>query len=372
MENTRTQHPFWIYETITSCGEVLASWQQDRQQGRIEEVAEVLVERKPTHVFLAGTGSSHLATLAQSHALHRIAAIPCSTWVAAELRSYPPPHFDGSAALMLNTHSGKSPGDASLIEAAKERGVYTIGVTDVEDSATARACHSLLIGQDGAKREMPSTRSYSSAIYRTLLLAVACAQESGSTGAAAEYLPVLRKLPGIMTEFVKGFAARAKSLVAEFVDVTAYSVVSAGPNLSTAHEAAMGLTQGTGRPAAGYEVEEYMHGPVQSLAEGQCLVAIAAPGPFQEKIAEFAKAARRIGAKVLMVAPEASGALEAGDVGIGMPKGIPEILTPVLYCAPFWLLGYYFSLHFGLNPDTLSMETEAFKKSGLAELKKLV
>jgi hypothetical protein len=73
-----------------------------------------------------------------------------------------------------------------------------------------------------------------------------------------------------------------------------------------------------------------------------------------------------------MVAPAGSGALEAGELGIAMPTGVPEIVTPVLYCAPFWLLGYHFSLHFGLNPDTLSMETETFKKSGLADLKKLV
>ena len=63
---------------------------------------------------------------------------------------------------------------------------------------------------------------------------------------------------------------------------------------------------------------------------------------------------------------------QAGDEGVAMPAGIPELLTPVLYCAPFWLLGYHFSLHYGLNPDTLSMEREVFQESGLSELKKLV
>jgi glucosamine--fructose-6-phosphate aminotransferase (isomerizing) len=201
---------------------------------------------------------------------------------------------------------------------------------------------------------------------------MACARNSGDNDTVKEYREVLRNLPRRMTEFLEGFETRAKSIVASFEDITAYFVVSSGPNLATAHEGAMGLTQGTGRPAAGYNVDEYMHGPVQSLGEGHCVVAIASPGPFQDKIGGFARSARRIGAKVLMVAPEGSGILEEGDVDIAMPGGIPEVVTPVLYCAPFWLLGYYFSLQLGLDPDRLSMNKENFKASGLADLKKLV
>jgi glucosamine--fructose-6-phosphate aminotransferase (isomerizing) len=368
----RTRHPYWVYETIMSCGDVLRSWHQEKQQRKIEEIAEAIVQRRPTHVFLAGTGSSHLAALAQSHALHQIADIPASAWVASELKGYPPPHFDRRALLMLNTHTGKSPLDVMLVEQSRDRGVYTIGVTDIEDSPFARACDSLLIGQDGPKKELPSTRTYSSAMYRTMLVAVACARRTGSPDSLREYQGPLGAIPGTVDAFLKGFDSRAKSTVAALGDSTAYFVVSSGPNMATAHEGAMGLTQGTGRPAAGYNVDEYMHGPVQSLGKGHCVVAIAPPGPFQAKIGGFARAARRIGAKVVMIAPEGSGALEEADVTVAMPGGIPEVITPVLYCAPFWLLGYYFSLHYGRDPDNLSMDKDAFKSSGLAELKKLV
>jgi glucosamine 6-phosphate synthetase-like amidotransferase/phosphosugar isomerase protein len=194
----------------------------------------------------------------------------------------------------------------------------------------------------------------------------------GLIDAVEEYRESLRQLPAKMTEFVNEFDGAAKSIVEGFSDVKAYYVVGSGPNLATVHEGAMGLTQGTGRPATGYHVDEYMHGAVQSLGEGQCVVAVAPPGPFQTKINGFARTARRIGAKVLAIAPEGNGVLKEAEVGIAMPGGIPEALTPVLYCAPFWLLGYYFSLHYDLDPDNLSMERENFRTSGLAELKKLV
>lgn len=372
MNAKRTGHPYWIYETIMNCGNVLESWNHEKQQRKVEEIVDAIVERKPAHIFFAGTGSSHLAALAQSHAFSRIAGIPSSAWIASELRTYPPTYFDDKALLMLNTHSGKSPADTLLIEQAKSRGVYTIGVTDIDETPFAKSCDSLLIGRDGPKREFPSTRTYSSAMYRALLVAVAYAEKTGSIDTVEEYRDILHRLPVKMKEFLKEFDAAAKSMVQGFSDITAYFVVGSGPNLATVHEGAMGLTQGTGKPAAGYHVDEYMHGPVQSLGEEHCVVAVAPPGPFQEKIAGFARCARRIGAKVLMVAPEGGGVLKEGDVGIAMPGGIPEAITPVLYCAPFWLLGYYFSLHFDLDPDSLSMDRENFKTSGLTELKKLV
>jgi glucosamine 6-phosphate synthetase-like amidotransferase/phosphosugar isomerase protein len=372
MTTKRNGHPYWIYETIMSCGDVLATWNQKRQSEKVQEIADTIVERKPAHIFIAGTGSSHLAALAQTHAFSNTAGIPCSAWVTMELRNYPPPHFDERALLILNTHSGKSPGDVRLIEQAASRGVYTIGVTDMENTPFAQVCDKLLIGRDGSKQEFPSTRTYSSAIYRILLVAAVCAQKLNPGSGAGKLSAILPKLPGMMRTFVEECDLQAKRIVEELVDLSAYFVIASGPNLSTAHEGAMGLTQGSGRPTAGYCIDDYIHGPIQSLSEGQCVVTIAAPGPFQDKFLGLARCARTIGAKILMIAPQASELLEEGDVNIPMPNGIPEVATPVLYCVPFWLLGYHFSLRFGLDPDRLSMDRESFRTSGLAELKKLV
>jgi glucosamine 6-phosphate synthetase-like amidotransferase/phosphosugar isomerase protein len=372
MSENRSGHPFWIYETIMRCGDVLASWREEKQQLKLEQLANTITEKQPKHIFLAGTGSSYLAAIAQSFGFNQLAGIPSSSWVTGELRSYPPPHFAKNALLILNTHSGKSPGDVKLVEQAKRHGIYTIGITDVCDSPFARDCDDLLIGQDGPKRELPSTRTYSSAIFRTLLLAVTCAEKSGSGRAIEGYRRALNQLPERMKEFLIRFDAKAKSLAATFDDRLAYVVVSSGPNMATAYEGAMGLTQGTGKPAAGYNVDEYLHGPIQSLGSGHCVVAVAPPGPFQEKIITFARCARSIGARVILITPEGSAPLEEEDVVVPMPGSIPEVITPVLYCAPFWLLGYYLSLRNCLDPDNLSMTRNSFKASGLRQLKIMV
>ena len=112
-----------------------------------------------------------------------------------------------------------------------------------------------------------------------------------------------------------------------------------------------------------------MHGPIQSLNAGKCVITIASPGPFHEKLWRFSDVTKRIGAKTLMIAPEGSDAAGHGDVTVKVPSGIDELLTPPLYCAPFWLIGYYASLKNNLDPDSLSMETDEFKNSGLADMK---
>jgi glucosamine 6-phosphate synthetase-like amidotransferase/phosphosugar isomerase protein len=372
MSDKRIKHPYWIYETIMGAPEILSSWLEPAAESMIGEAAERVVKREPRHIFFSGTGSSSLAALSQAFAFNEIAGIPASAHVTSELMHYAPAHFDSSSILVLNTHSGKSPGDVEMVQRAKDRGIYTVGVTDIPDTPFARAVDELLIGKDGPKHEMPSTRTYSSAIFRVLLLAISCAMKKGSVDSSVEYYEKVKRIPGCMREFLNNFEPRAQKIAELLKHYGVYYVISAGPNMATAIEGAMGLTQGTGMPAAGYNIDEYMHGQIQSLRHGVCVITVAPPGPFHDKIGRFAQCARHIGADILMMAPEGSAFLDEHEMHVALPDSIPDVLTPALYCVPFWQIGYFCSLINGLDPDTLSMARQNFKDSGLAGLKKLV
>lgn len=370
MGEKRTHHPFYIYETIMGTPDVLSSWLENDLKVGIERVARQIRSKNPRHVFFSGTGSSYLAAIAQCFAFNHIAHIPATAYVRSELMTYTTRDFDSNAILIFNTHSGKSPGDVEIIELAKDRGMYTVGITDIPDSPFAKAVDDIIIGHDGPKKEMPSTRTYSSAIFRVLLLTVSCARRMGSVYDANEYEEKLRHIPGLMREFLNEFDGNAKDITQQLDNQKAFVIIGSGPNMATAYEGAMGLTQGTGLPAAGFNVDEYMHGPIQSLSKEICVVSIAPQGPLQRRLGKFTRTARKIGAKTVIIAPFESDVLNEGDVSIPLPAGIPEVLTPVFYCAPFWLLGYYFSLKNSFDPDNLSMDKENFKHSGLTELKK--
>lgn len=369
MESIRKGHPYHIYDTIMGAPEKLQGWLEDESNAKIDDITEEIRKIKLKKIYTTGTGSSYMAAITESFAFNEIAGIPSSAFVTSELKAYPPPDFGAGDIMIINTHSGKSPGDAAMVEVAKDRGVFTIGVTDVDGTPFAESVDALLIGKDGPKHEMPSTRTYSSAMFRTLLLTIDYAKKQGLLSKVQEYERQMKLIPGMMRSHLDILDKKAPGIVDAIHGKSAYFIISAGTNMSTAIEGAMGMTQGTGMPAAGFHVDEYMHGPIQSLEAGRCVIAIAAPGPFHEKLWRFADVAKNIGAKVLMIAPEGSDAAVHGDISVTLPSGIDELLTPPLYCASFWLIGYYASLKCGLNPDSLSMGLKKFKNSGLADMK---
>ena len=369
MNDKREKHPYWIYKTVMGAPENLAENLEPGVRGKVEAVADTLVEMNPKTIYFAGTGSSYMAAFAQSFGFNMITGLPTAAAMTAELRVYANRQFGEGCVLVLNTTSGKSPLDVRMVEIAKSRGVYTIGITDIDGTPFAKAVDAVIIGPGGAKKEFPATRTYSSAIFRVLMLAVRVAQKRGSLYEANAYDTKLRRIPGVFRAFMDEYDKKMPGIVEALLGYDSYYVIGAGPNISTALEGAMALTQGTGKPAFGYDVVEYMHGPIQSLSEKACVIPVIAPGPFQENLVEFSKVARRIGAKIVTVGVDDPELPDDFDIRFIFPDIVPEVLTPIMYCAPFWLLSYYFSLKKGRNPDMLSMETDAFKASKLAELK---
>ncbi len=46
----------------------------------------------------------------------------------------------------------------------------------------------------------------------------------------------------------------------------------------------MAFSQATGYPSASYEMENYIHGPIQALTSDQCVVVIAPEGGLQGEL----------------------------------------------------------------------------------------
>ena len=58
------------------------------------------------------------------------------------------------------------------------------------------------------------------------------------------------------------------------------------------------------------------------------------------------------GASILVLCEEGDEEIKRlADDFIEIPKGVPEILSPILYVIPLQLLAYYMSLERGHNPD---------------------
>jgi glucosamine 6-phosphate synthetase-like amidotransferase/phosphosugar isomerase protein len=362
-ESKRKNHPYWLWESIMETPDILAQYLEPDFQKRVNDVAEKVVDRDIERFFVTGTGSSYFISLAEIHAFEQLTGIPSIAQVTSELSSYPPPLLNAKSAWLFNSHSGGTIGDSYAVKIAKQHGALTLAITDIEHSTLAESVDHALVGPGGPKHELPATRTYAAALFRAILLAHQIGLRLDRTDVAKSLEDPLKRVIDQYRECTEAFEARAESMVEKLMDCNAYTVIASGPNLATAHEGALGLSQSRGVPAQGFAVENWLHGPIQTLLPGHCVIAIAAPGPQKGRILQAAKAAKIIGATVIVLQPRGMGTEIEADFTIPLPDDMPEIFTPLLYVAPLWQLGYFFSLKVGHDPDHLSMEQPAFQEA---------
>jgi glucosamine--fructose-6-phosphate aminotransferase (isomerizing) len=355
----RMGHPYWLWEAIMGSPQVLAACLAPEEAVKIDRVADRIVGLRPAHMYLTGTGSSRFAGLVTAQALSELTELPATVHTSSEFQAYPPAGLGPESVVIATSHSGVTPGDVPAMESARSCGAFTIGITNYRESALAQVVDEVIVGPDTPILRLRTTRSYNGNIVRGLQLSIALGKRLGRGEKAEAYQRDLLQCPSVLESCLAEYAPLVPEVARELLHSSVYFVVAAGPNMSTAHETALGFYQGTGVGARALQVEEFLHGSVQAMREEMCLVAIAAPGPLQRRILQAVEAVKAIGGRTLIIAPKDTPGMQMADVPIPMPAGIPELLTPVIYTGPLWQIGYHFSLLTNRDPDYMEMMDEA-------------
>jgi len=362
IENKRSAHPYWIYDSVQMIPEMLSQCLENNVQNQIEKVIDEIQSRKIEKIFLLGRGSSYFATLSLRYIFSAILDIPVSTCVTNLFDAYPPINIDSKTAVFFLSTSGKSEGDKQVVQFAKNHGAYTIAVTDIEGTILAQSVDDIIMGPGGAKVELPATRTYSSALFRMTQLIIALAKKQGHVDEAIELEKALIKIPDLLREFMPAYEKEVEKNVEILKDSTAFFVVGYGPNIATVDEGALALAQCAGVPSSSYEMENFIHGPIQALTKDMGVIGIASGGPLQDRMLRTMMAAKTIGAKTMVLAPEGSEDMPYADVKVLIPNKIPDLLSPIVYMVPLWQTAYQFGLlGKGGHPDRLMMDKPEFK-----------
>ena len=360
----RDQHPFWIWESIMNTPGILEECLQGSTYEQVKKVAEKCQQKKIDKIFLLGTGSSYFATIAEKPAFEKYAGKLCSTYLTTEFCEDLPLNLDGHSAVFFHSHSGGTKGDPETVQKAREMGAYTVAITDIEDSNLAKSTEDKIIGPGGSKVELPATRTYSAAIFRMIQLAIELGKTSPNKEFALEAEAYLKKVPGILEGVAQKYAQLAPAIVDKLKDCHSFFMVGSVSNYATADEAALGFSQSSGCPAQAFQLENFLHGPIQTLRPDIGVVLIAPSGPFQERMLKTARACKIIGAKVALLYPEDLGQINDYDVCMDFPAGIHELISPLIYMTPLWQVAYYFSLlGKGCHTDRLAMDKPEFKEA---------
>jgi glucosamine 6-phosphate synthetase-like amidotransferase/phosphosugar isomerase protein len=361
--NRRNQHPYHVWDSIQKIPSLLEECLEDPVQSDIHSVVKGLKQNNINKIIMLGRGSSYFAALSIKPFFEKRTPFSVSCYVTNVFEVYPYERCDSQTAVFFFSHSGKSEGDIKVVEKVKASGAYTIGVTDIAESALAEAVDQVLIGPGGAKVELPASRTYATAIYRMMLLAESLSEAVNAGDDEQDYFAALAGLPKKVSSFMVDFESVAPEAVNILKDCRYQIIIGYGPNYANAGEAAMAFNQSSGIPTLHYEMENYIHGPLQGLTDDAGVIGIAPGGGLQNRMFGLISAVRTIGAKTVLLAPANIQTPEV-DFLVRLPAGLPDLISPIATMVPLWQIGYHFGLlGHGTHPDRLSMDRPEFKEA---------
>lgn len=111
-------------------------------------------------------------------------------------------------------------------------------------------------------------------------------------------------------------------------------IIGSGPNIATAREAALTISESTKLPFIGMAAAQYDHGPKETAA-GTVVIAITVKGPSYERTQRLLDTVRDAGAEVIVLEE----------------TGLDERISPISLIVPFNFLMHYLVKELGVNPE---------------------
>ncbi len=321
-----------------------AGWLERGPRELLERARETVAGPVPLRVYLAGCGDSHYAGLAARQAFERWSGIPTVALPALELSRYElefaPP---GSWAVCVS-NSGKVVRTVEAAQAARERGLFSIGVTFDPDSRLAEAADVTLAYRYDDPGFGPGTISYVASLGTLYALGLRAAELAGRP-ADVDW----QALADATARTVDLAGPTAERLGRETPLTVKVDVVGGGPSLGTALFGRAKLIEAAHAPGGAHELEEWAHEEFFCTGPGTATVVVCPPGASADRAVEQLEAAREIGATAVAVCPPDASAAAAADVVLPVAGELPEELSPLVYCVPLELFAYHFASSKGLT-----------------------
>jgi glutamine---fructose-6-phosphate transaminase (isomerizing) len=254
-------------------------------------------------VALVGRGSSGNAALYAEHLLGRYTDLAVSRLSPSLQSVYERPTQLDDAFLIATSQSGRSPDVVAVVEAASAVGRPTLAITNDPTSPLAAAADFVFDLGVGPEEAVAATKTYTASLAVFAMLAVGLMGEGSATAglsrAAAE--AQLAATPDAVAAVLSTQDDAAAELAERLAAAEHLMVAGRGPNLSTAAEAALKITELTGTPTGAWSPAELQHGPVAALGPDSALLGVGFAGPALPSLREAFDAARARSARVAAI-----------------------------------------------------------------------
>ncbi len=336
-----------IYEQPTSLANGL------RLQDKYVDLLTMFLDRGK-EVFLVSAGTSQHSCIAGSYIFSQIARLTTYPVVSSEFVERYGSTVGIDSIVLAVSQSGETYDTLNAVDHARMRAATVLGLTNTVGSTLTRVARAYVIQQSGPEIGVAATKTFTSQVLVLTQMAMRLAKLRGklSQDELDEYDENLHKIPGLVESVLKNTIDKVKEIAGREVDSRLFLFLGRGISSATAMEGRLKLLEITYIPSLAYPAGESKHGPISIVEQDTSCVFVCPRGRTHADVIGSIMEMKARGAKIISICEEGDTHVkELSDDFIEMPKGIPELLSPIPYVVPLQLLAYEIAVLKGLDPD---------------------
>jgi glucosamine--fructose-6-phosphate aminotransferase (isomerizing) len=305
-------------------------------------------------VFLVAAGTSYHACLAASYMFSKLAFLATHPIIASEFVEQHGKSVNIDSTILFVSQSGETADTLAALDNARLRAATILGLTNAIGSTLTRLARVYVCQQSGPEIGVAATKTFTSQLSVLAQLALRLAKKRGKVShVEIEFLEKkLQQMPNIAEDILKTQGEKIKQLAKKYQAKQCFFYLGRGISSATALEGRLKLMEISYAPAIAYPAGESKHGPISLIEEGFPVVFICPKDDTHKTIVGNIMEMKARGASIILIIEEGDEELKGlADDCIEVPKGVPEILSPILYVIPLQLFAYHMALERDRDPD---------------------
>jgi glucosamine--fructose-6-phosphate aminotransferase (isomerizing) len=311
---------------------------------------------RANEVFLVACGTSYHACLAASYMFSKLAFLPTYPVYASEFVEQHGKSVNIDSTILAVSQSGETADTLAAVTASQQRAATILGLTNTIGSTLTRVSRVYMGQQSGPEIGVAATKTFTSQLSVMAQLALKLSKKRGKVSQdEMDYLAErLEKLPETVEAIILTQEEKIKQIAKKYRDAKIFFFLSRGINTATALEGRLKLMEIAYVPSIAFPAGESKHGPISLVEPGFPVVFICArDGQTHKTLIGNIMEMKARGASIIAILEEGDEEVKKlSDDYVEVPKGIPEVLSPIPFVIPLQLLAYYMALERGHNPDT--------------------
>ncbi len=240
----------------------------DTFMGRIKDRGIKFEELDPAlfeginEIKLCACGTSYHAALASSYLFERYAKIRCSVEIASELR-YKEPLLTKDTLFVVISQSGETADTLETLKMAKEAGLRTLVICNVDNSSMVRLADASVLTRAGIEKGVASTKAFATQMSVLWMLSLYLAKERATLSAEEiqQHIQALREVPSSV-KVTDALHEKIRRLSKRYLHGHGFFFIGRDVFYPLALEGALKLKEITYLHAEGYPSGEMKHGPI--------------------------------------------------------------------------------------------------------------